>query len=79
MGLAHVYRPGKTILKLYLMPWTHSPCLETIEYNHMLYVLWGNNKNKPQLQFVSSVLGCVAKASEEVGIGCVAPHATSVF
>lgn len=32
----HVYWPGKTILKLYLVPWTHSPCLEAIEYDHML-------------------------------------------
>lgn len=41
----HVYWPGKTILKLYLVSWTLSACLETIEYNHMLYVCGRTIKN----------------------------------
>lgn len=32
----HVYWPGKTILKLYLVRRTRSPRLETIEGDHML-------------------------------------------
>lgn len=32
----HVYWPGKTILKLYLVRWTPSLLLESMEYNHVL-------------------------------------------
>lgn len=34
----HVYWPGKTILKLYLVLWAHLLCLEIIDYSHTLKV-----------------------------------------
>lgn len=79
--------PGKTTLKLYLVCRTRSPRLDTTEHNHMLQGLQGNNKKKKaRVQPVAGVFfggnkrrsGAGEEDREEVGIGSVAPHATSV-
>lgn len=76
-----IYWPGKTIHTLFLVSWTHSPHLETIEYNHIAVSLWENNKNSGLVICLvkQAMFRAIVKASEEVGIGSVAPHATSVF
>lgn len=80
----HVYWPGKIILKLYLGAGHAHPAYKLLNATACCRIAGG--RFKATVLAIAAVglvkqatLWATAEASEEVGIGSVAPHATSVF